>query len=166
MQILLFQCVGVSWTCCCGITGFRWCHVALVSVGNVLAFAFYHLIISGVSWSCCLWLWLICPASLCWMETMRADLSVLFLISDRKAFCLSSSCMMLTIVYSRCPSSCLENTLPSQLLFCCCDKTPWLRQLPERRACLRLSIPEGSESLRKHGSSSHGGWSSKLGAHI
>lgn len=66
----------------------------------------------------------------CWMEAVRADLC---LVPDlrQKVFCLSSLRVMLTILYSRCPSSCLENTLPSQLLFCCFDKTPWLRQLSE-----------------------------------
>ena len=31
----------------------------------VIVLAFYHLVISGVSWCCCLWLWLVYLASLC-----------------------------------------------------------------------------------------------------
>jgi hypothetical protein len=31
-SVLLFQCFGVSRTCCGGRTGFWWCQVALVSV--------------------------------------------------------------------------------------------------------------------------------------
>ena len=57
---MLFQCVGVSRTYCCGRIGSRWCHIALISVGNIPTFAFYHLVISGVSWSCCLW-WVLVP---------------------------------------------------------------------------------------------------------
>ena len=49
------MCVGVSRTCCCGRTGFRWCYIALISVGNVPTFAFCHQVISGVSWACCHW---------------------------------------------------------------------------------------------------------------
>jgi hypothetical protein len=39
--------------------------VALVSVAYALAFASRHLVISGVSWSCCLLLWFVPPANLC-----------------------------------------------------------------------------------------------------
>jgi hypothetical protein len=35
-----------------------WCQVAIVSVAYALALASQHLVICGVSWSCCLWLWL------------------------------------------------------------------------------------------------------------
>ena len=35
---------------------FRWCHIALISVGKVSTFAFCHLVISHVSLSCCHWL--------------------------------------------------------------------------------------------------------------
>jgi hypothetical protein len=51
---------------CYGVaTGFWWCQVALVSVAYVLILSFCHLFISGVSWSCLLWLWLVLPVSLC-----------------------------------------------------------------------------------------------------
>ena len=50
---------------CGGRTGFWWCQVALVAVAYVLALASCYLEFSGVSWSCCLWLWLVPPASLC-----------------------------------------------------------------------------------------------------
>jgi hypothetical protein len=68
-------CVGVSRTHCGGKTGFWWCQVALVSVAYVLALASCHLVISGVSLSCCLWLWLVSPASLCVSTTGRPVLS-------------------------------------------------------------------------------------------
>jgi hypothetical protein len=42
----------------------------LVSVPYVVALAFPHLDISGVSWSCYLWLWLVPPASL-FVNTLR-----------------------------------------------------------------------------------------------
>ena len=38
--------------------------VVLVSVGKILMFAFYHLVISGVICSCCLWLELVPPVGL------------------------------------------------------------------------------------------------------
>jgi hypothetical protein len=57
--------LGVSRAHCGGRTGFWWCQVALVSVSYVPALASCHLVISGVSWSCYLWLWLVPPASLC-----------------------------------------------------------------------------------------------------
>jgi hypothetical protein len=38
--------------------------VALVSVAYVLALASQYLLISGVGWICCLWLWFVPPASL------------------------------------------------------------------------------------------------------
>ena len=42
-----------------------WCQVALISVTYVLALAFCLLVLYGVSWSCCLWLWLVPPVNLC-----------------------------------------------------------------------------------------------------
>jgi hypothetical protein len=65
MRFLLFWCVWVSRACCSGRTGFWWCQVALVSVTYVLSLVSHHLLISVVSWSCCLWVWLVLPASLC-----------------------------------------------------------------------------------------------------
>jgi hypothetical protein len=62
---LLFWCVGVSRACCEGRTGFWWCRVALIFVAYILALASLYLVISGVRWSCCLWLWLVPPALLC-----------------------------------------------------------------------------------------------------
>jgi hypothetical protein len=64
-RVLLFWCVGVFRVHCGGRTGFWWCPVALVSVSYVFALAFHCLVISDVSSSCCLWLWLVPPASLC-----------------------------------------------------------------------------------------------------
>jgi hypothetical protein len=63
-SVLLFWFVGVTRIHCSGRTGFWWCHVVLVSVAYVLLLAFHHLVMSGVSWSCCLWLWLVPPTSL------------------------------------------------------------------------------------------------------
>jgi hypothetical protein len=61
---------------CCGMrTGFWWCQEALVSVAYVLALAFCHLVISGVNWSCCLWLWLVPPGCLCVSTPGRPILS-------------------------------------------------------------------------------------------
>ena len=48
---------------------------ALVSVAYVLALACYHLVISRVSWSYCLWLWLVPPARLC-ISTPRSVHSI------------------------------------------------------------------------------------------
>jgi hypothetical protein len=67
--------LGVSRACSGGRTGFWWHHVALVSAAYVLALASCHLVISGVSWSCCLWLWLFPPASLCVNTPQRPVLS-------------------------------------------------------------------------------------------
>jgi hypothetical protein len=64
IQILLFQCVRVSRTLCGGSTGFLWCQLVSVFVGKILEFAFHHLVISGVRYSCCLWLDLVPPMSL------------------------------------------------------------------------------------------------------
>jgi hypothetical protein len=61
--------------CCGGSTGFCWCQVALVSVSYVLALASHHLVFSGVSWSCCLWLWFVPPVSLCVSTPRRPVLS-------------------------------------------------------------------------------------------
>jgi hypothetical protein len=47
----------------------------MVSVAYVLALASCHLVVSGVSWSCCLWLWLVPPASLCVSTAGRPALS-------------------------------------------------------------------------------------------
>ena len=58
-----------------GRTGFWWCQIALVSVANVLALASCHLVICGVSWSCCLWLWLVPPVSQCVSTSWRPVLS-------------------------------------------------------------------------------------------
>ena len=41
------------------------CHVAYVFVAYALFPTFCNLVISGVSRSCCLWLWIVPPASLC-----------------------------------------------------------------------------------------------------
>ena len=68
-------CVGVSRACCSGRTGFWWCQVGLVSVAYVFALASWHLVISGASWSHCLWLWLVPPASLCVSTPGRPGLS-------------------------------------------------------------------------------------------
>jgi hypothetical protein len=64
-SVLLFWCVGVSRACCGGSTWFWWYQVALVSIAYVLALASPHLVLSGVSWSCSLWLWLVPSESLC-----------------------------------------------------------------------------------------------------
>jgi hypothetical protein len=40
-----------------------------------LCYAFHPLVISGVSWSCCLWLWLVLPISLCVSTPGRPVLS-------------------------------------------------------------------------------------------
>ena len=64
-SVLFFWYVGTSRAHCGRRTGFWWCQIILVSVAYVLALASCHLVISGVSWSCCLWLWLVPPASLC-----------------------------------------------------------------------------------------------------
>jgi hypothetical protein len=74
-SVLLFWCVGVSRAHCVGRIGFWWCQVTLVSIVYVLALASCHLVISGVSWSCCLWLWLVSPASLCVSTPERPVLS-------------------------------------------------------------------------------------------
>ena len=47
-RILIFGCVGLSRTRCGWCTGFWWCPVVLLSVSNILPFAFCHLVISGV----------------------------------------------------------------------------------------------------------------------
>jgi hypothetical protein len=70
IQILLFQCVGIFRTCCGGSSGFLWCQVALLSFGKDLELASCHLIISGVSWSCCLLLELVLPVSL-WSQVCQ-----------------------------------------------------------------------------------------------
>ena len=40
-------------------TRFWWCQVALVSIVYVLFLGSCHLVISGFSWFCCLWVWLV-----------------------------------------------------------------------------------------------------------
>jgi hypothetical protein len=62
--ILLFGYTGVFRTQCRGHTGFWWCQVVLVSVSNILTFAFCHQVISGVRCSGCLWLELVPPVIL------------------------------------------------------------------------------------------------------
>jgi hypothetical protein len=59
-----FSDVGVSRIHCSGIPGFSWCQVFLVSVGKILAFAVFHLVIIGVRCPCWLWLELVTPVSL------------------------------------------------------------------------------------------------------
>ena len=68
-------CVGESRACCSGRTGFWWCQVGLVSVAYAFALASWHLVISGTSWSHCLGLWLVPPASLCVSTPGRPGLS-------------------------------------------------------------------------------------------
>ena len=55
--------------------GFWWFGVALVSLAYVLALAPCHQVISDVHWSCCLWLWLVPPESLCVSTLGRPVLS-------------------------------------------------------------------------------------------
>ena len=43
----------------CGRIVFIWCHITLISLSNIPTFAFCHLVISGVSCSCCHWLVLV-----------------------------------------------------------------------------------------------------------
>ena len=81
MRVLIFWFVGVSRACCGGRTGFWWCQVALVSVVYVLALGSCHLVISGVSWYSCPWLWLVPSASLC---VSTPSISVL---SGRNSLC-------------------------------------------------------------------------------
>jgi hypothetical protein len=50
--------------------------VPLDFVTYILDFAFHHLVISGVNWFCCFWLWLIPPTTLCVSTPGRPDLSV------------------------------------------------------------------------------------------
>jgi hypothetical protein len=57
--------LGVSRAHCSGRSAFWWCPVTSVSVDYALALASCPLLISVLSWSCCLWLWLIPPASPC-----------------------------------------------------------------------------------------------------
>ena len=69
--VLVFWCVGVSRVHFSGRTGFWWCQVVLVSVAYVLVLVFHHLVTSAVSWSYCLWLWLVPPANLCVSTPVR-----------------------------------------------------------------------------------------------
>jgi hypothetical protein len=64
-SVLFFWCVEVSRAHCGRRTVFWWFQVALVSGTYVLAVASHHLVISDVSRSCCVWLWLVPPGSQC-----------------------------------------------------------------------------------------------------
>jgi hypothetical protein len=74
-QSLAFWCVRVSRDFCGDRTGFWWCQVGLVSVADILVLASCHLVISDISWSCFLWLWLDVPNSLCVSTPRRPVLS-------------------------------------------------------------------------------------------
>jgi hypothetical protein len=74
-SVLLFSYVGLSRAQCGGKTGFCWCQVALISIACVLVLASGHLVISGISWSCCLWLCFVPPTSLCVSTPGRPILS-------------------------------------------------------------------------------------------
>jgi hypothetical protein len=70
-----FWCLGVTKVHCDGRTGFWWYQVILVSVAYILVFAFHQLVVSAVSWSFCLWLWLVLPESLCVITPGRSVFS-------------------------------------------------------------------------------------------
>jgi hypothetical protein len=78
-----FSVLGVSRAHCGGRTGLWWCQVALVSVAYALALVSGHLVISGVRWSCSLWLWLVPPVSLYASTPGRPVLSRKYLGMDR-----------------------------------------------------------------------------------
>ena len=64
MRDLFFWFIGVSGACWVGRSGFCWWQVALVSFTYILALGSCHLVISGVSWYSCHWVWLVPSASL------------------------------------------------------------------------------------------------------
>jgi hypothetical protein len=73
-SLAFLVCWGIG-ACCGGRTGFWWGHVALVSVAYILVLASWHLVISGGSWSCCVWLWFVPPVLIAVLSLLGNELS-------------------------------------------------------------------------------------------
>jgi hypothetical protein len=133
IRILLFWCVGVSRTGCGGSTGFWWCLVVFVSVSKILTVDFWHLVISSVRCSSCLWLELVPPVILLACQHSGQSNSLLSPCGQ------STLCMQALFLQGRC-TEVWSSTLPpgwrwrpkgtlSKKLCCFCGPSALLHKL-------------------------------------